>query len=566
MDPFGGWIYWDRVPRAELSSVEVFRGGESNLYGSDALGGVIQFVTRVPAGRAFSVDTSYGNQNTPDLSAWAGTSIARWDFEAATDMSRSDGYILVPSSERGAVDTAANAKHATVDAGIGYHISENGRAFLRGTFFDESRHNGTPLQTNSTGTGAGIAGMNATIGSHDSVLARAFGQVQGYDQVFSAIAANRNQESLTDLQHVPSQAAGGSFQWNHELKNQTLIGGLDLEEVIGTSDEQLFSSTTGFHFANNISGGRQRSTGLFGEDIFRIANKWSIIAGARWDDWSNFNGSSVRISLPSAKALGAVFPNRSDTSFSPRVSVMRNFAGNLALWVAGYRAFRAPTLNELYRSFRQGNAVTNDNPLLRPERLTGAEAGVRAALFDNKFESRATFFWADLVDPVTNVTISTTPTLITRERENLGRTRSLGTELDGIVHLPHSMQLSAGYQFTHAYVVSSTQSLVGKLVPEVPGHQLTWEARYWDPSRLMVSLQGRYSSSQFDDDLNTLILGRYYVMDVYAARGLARGLVAYVAVENLFNQRYAFAIAPPVQQLASPTLARVGIRYNFPSR
>src|SRR5439155_23759403 len=32
VDPFGGWIYWDRLPRAELSSIEVFRGGESNLY------------------------------------------------------------------------------------------------------------------------------------------------------------------------------------------------------------------------------------------------------------------------------------------------------------------------------------------------------------------------------------------------------------------------------------------------------------------------------------------------------------------------------------------------------
>ncbi|HUK47903.1 MAG TPA: TonB-dependent receptor plug domain-containing protein, partial [Terriglobales bacterium] len=73
VDPFGGWVYWDRVPRAELSSVEVFRGGESNLYGSDALGGVIQFLTRVPSGPALSVDMSYGNENTPDLSVFAGT-------------------------------------------------------------------------------------------------------------------------------------------------------------------------------------------------------------------------------------------------------------------------------------------------------------------------------------------------------------------------------------------------------------------------------------------------------------------------------------------------------------
>ena len=157
--------------------------------------------------------------------------------------------------------------------------------------------------------------------------------------------------------------------------------------------------------------------------------------------------------------------------------------------------------------------MTNNNPLLTAERLTGAETGLRAATFHQKFESRGTMFWADVVNPVTNVTLSSAPTLITRQRQNLGRIRSLGAELDGVVHLSNSIQISAGYQFTHAYVENSTQSLVGKLVPEVPKHQLTWEARYWNPTRIMLSVEGRFASSQFDDDMNTLVLGRYYVMD-----------------------------------------------------
>src|SRR5215467_3555276 len=150
VDPFGGWVYWDRVPSAELSSIEVFRGGASNLYGSDALGGVVQFLTQTPEAPAMSMDLSYGNENTPDLSAWGGTAVGRWDFGAAADMSRSDGYILVAPSQRGLVDTAANAKHATIDGSLGYRFSDSSRAFLRGTFFEESRQNGTPLQINST--------------------------------------------------------------------------------------------------------------------------------------------------------------------------------------------------------------------------------------------------------------------------------------------------------------------------------------------------------------------------------------------------------------------------------
>jgi outer membrane receptor protein involved in Fe transport len=566
VDPFGGWVFWDEVPRTELSSIEVFRGGESNLYGSDALGGVIQMLTRVPSGPAFSIDTSYGTENTPDLSAWGGTKISRWDFGSGVDMSRTDGYTLVPPSERGLVDTDANSRHATVDAGAGYQLSENGRAFLRGTFFDESRNNGTSLQKNSTGIGAGTAGVNSSVGDHDSFFARISGQVEGYDQTFSSIASNRNSEALTDVQHVPSQEVDGAVQWNHELKKQTLIGGIDVQEVMGASDEQLISATSGFHFANNIAGGKQRSTGIFGEDIYRINDRWTVIAGARWDDWSNFDGNTVRITLPSATAAGQSFPNRNETSFSPRLSVMRNLGSNAGVWVSGYRAFRAPTLNELYRSFRQGSALTENNPALTAERLTGAEAGVRATAFNQKFESRATAFWADIVNPVTNVTLSSTPALTTRERENLGRIRSLGGELDGVLHLSSTMQLSAGYQFTHAYVESSTESLVGKRVPEVPQHQLTWEARYWNPTRIMLSVEGRYATSQFDDDLNTLVLGPYFVMDVFAGRQFRGGIVGYAAIENVLNDRYAVAFSLPVQNLGPPILARVGIRYDFPRR
>lgn len=568
VDPFGGWVYWDRMPRAELSSVEVVRGGASSLYGSDAMGGVVQFLTRVPEQPSMSADISYGTENTPDLSLWAGTAVSRWDMSGAIDMSRSDGYILVPASQRGLVDTNANSKHATVDASLGYRISDSSRAFLRGSFFEESRNNGTAVQVNSTGTGFGVAGINTEVGSHDWISARVFGQAQGYDQSFSAIAVDRNSEHLTNLQHVPSQQVGGGAQWNHLFRSHTLIAGADLQETIGASDENLFSSTTGVQFATNIAGGRQRAGGIFGQDIYRIADKWTIIAGLRWDDWNNFDASNVRIAIPSGLPTGTLFADRSATAFSPRVSILRALGKNVSASISGYRAFRAPTLNELYRSFRLGSITTNSNPLLTAERSTGAEAGIRQTSFNRKLEIRGDVFWTDIVDPVTNVTINTT----TRERENLGRTRSIGAELDGSVRVNDSFQFSAGYQYTHATVVNSVSTLVGLNIPEVPRHSLTWEARYWNPSRVMLSVQGRYSSLQYDDDLNTLPLRQYFVLDFYAGKMLRRGLVAYVAAENLFNQRYDVTLSPPVaagalplENLGPPILARIGLRFDFPS-
>jgi len=82
----------------------------------------------------------------------------------------------------------------------------------------------------------------------------------------------------------------------------------------------------------------------------------------------------------------------------------------------------------------------------------------------------------------------------------------------------------------------------------------------------MVSVEGRYASSQFDDDLNTFVLGRYYVMNLFAGRQFRGGLVGYAAIENVLNERYAVAIASPIQNLGPTILARIGVRYDFPAR
>jgi outer membrane receptor protein involved in Fe transport len=573
VDAFGGWVYWDRVPRASLANVEVFRGGASNLYGSDALGGVVQFMTRQPERPAFTLETSYGNERTPDLSFWTGTRAGKWDLSFASEMFHTDGYIVVPTWQRGSVDRAANSEDATVDLTIGHQLGDKGRVFARGSFYTEFRNNGTPVQTNDTRMGEGAIGVDQQFGRSDSLTFRAYGQVQGYDQRFSSIAADRNSESLTDLQYVPEQVGGGAAQWTHFLgKHQTLIAGVDLMEVMGASDEQLFS--TGTHTRNNASGGRQRIVGWFGEDLVRI-DDWTVILAGRFDDWNNFSASSICTPVAgTCTSPSALYPSRSDFAFSPRLSVLRTLSRNVSLTGSMYRAFRAPTLNELYRSFRLANVLTLNNPNLNAERLTGAEAGVNITALQRRLDLRGTFFWSDIVDPVENVTIDPTASPVLRQKENLGRIRSRGIELDGVVHLSRDIQISAGYDFTAATVVHYTVpagevSLLGNKVAQVPRNVFTWEARYWNPSRIMLSVQGRFVGNQFDDDQNEYPLGRFYTMDLQIGRNITRNLEVFAAAENLTDERYNVANTPTANgslfNIGPPLLYRIGLRLNFPA-
>lgn len=566
-DPFGGWIYWARIPQEEVADVEVVRGGISSLYGSNALGGVIQFRSRQEEAPGFSLETSYGSEETPDLTFQTGGQHGPWDAAVSADFFRTDGYVLVPVEDRGSVDTPANARHADLDLMLGRTFGEHTRIFGRGSYFTEARHNGTPVQTNDTQIGQGVLGIDTQLGSAGPISLRLFGDMQGYDQNFSSVAADRMSESLTDAQHVPAEQLGGSASWSRGLgSRQTLVAGLDTQEVMGWSDESIFNS--GNHLRDTVAGGRQRTIGFYGEDVVRITPTWILTLGGRMDHWRNFDAASFRAPItPPGPATLTALTERSENAFSPRISLLHAVNSHVSLTAAMYRAFRSPTLNELYRPFRVGNVLTNANPDLAAERLTGAEAGANISALNNRLTLRGNFFWDDIVDPIANVTLSTTPSLITRQRQNLGRTRSRGVQIDATERLSSTVTVSGGYEFVDATVVQfpANTGLIGLRLPEVPRHQFTLQARYWNPRRLMLSVQGRYSSSQFDDDQNTLLLGQYFALDLIAGRSLGHGVEVFGAFENILNQRYDVALTP-VPNIGPPFLARIGLRLAFPHK
>jgi outer membrane receptor protein involved in Fe transport len=583
IDPFGGWVYWDRVARESLSNVEVVRGGGgASLYGSTAMGGVIQFRTRQPETTSVSASGSWGNENTPQLSLWAGTRLGPWNASAATDLFRTDGFILVPEGQRGTVDTPANSRHELTTLDLGRHFGDSSRVFIRGSYFDEGRHNGTAIQTNATQIGDFATGWNYDSTRMGTVSARLFALFESYDQTFSAVQSvhsTRDFESLTNHQRVPSQALGGSAQWSRPVgRAQTLVAGFEMREVHGSSNENLFKQDVNNNTipnGMNLSGGRERTARVFGEDILQLGPRLIANLSLGYDHWSDFGARRIHINADGTSSLTS-YADRSSDALNPRASLLYRLGHGTSLTASGYRAFRAPTLNELYRSFRQGNAVTQNNPALRAERLTGVEGGVRQNLLGNRLNLRATFFWNDITNAIVNVTKSKDPQtgLITRQKLNVSRILSTGLNLDGEFRVTGNFQIAGGYQYTHAVVSSYTPppepvglnpSLTGNWIPQVPHQQFTLQARYVNPKVITATVQGTFVGQQFDDDLNSLLLDRFFTVDLYLGRSLGHGLEVFGAAENVFNQRYNVALTP-VPNLGPPVLARVGLRYQFPSR
>lgn len=555
-DPFGGWIFWGRVPIRSIERIEVVRGGASELYGSSALSGVVQMVRRAPAARAGAdADVSAGTLTTRDAAVFASGRSGAWAGTLSAEAFSTGGYVPVAAEERGPVDSEASSRHSGADLSVERRI-ESARMFLRGSLYEESRGNGTPLQTNDVHLGQVSAGSDF-MACKASITLRGFATDERFHQTFTSIAPDRASERLIRLQTVPADAEGLSAQASLPAGPHLLVLGAEARRAQGESREQVPGAAPSFVTA----GGRQMTAGAFIEDILTLGEKWTWTAGVRFDAWGNRDGRSVSDSA--AAHAETRFADRDETAWSPRVSGLFHASRTITLTASAYGSFRAPTLNELYRSFRVGNVSTTANPDLASERLRGVEAGLSLEPAGSPVRVRAVLFWMEVRDAIGNRTLSSTPSLVTRRRENFGTTRSRGVEIDADARW-RKFTLTAGYLFSDASVISAPASpdLLGARVPQVPRHQGTLQVA-WRAGALTAALAARSGGRQFEDDQNLLPLRGFLAADLFLS-GTFGIVEPYVSIENIANSRIE-AGRTPATTLAAPRSARVGARVRLGS-
>jgi Outer membrane receptor proteins, mostly Fe transport len=267
--------------------------------------------------------------------------------------------------------------------------------------------------------------------------------------------------------------------------------------------------------------------------------KFVLSGGVRLDHWREYSAYSDTRPLNSLITNRTILPDRDETAVSPRISAL--FRLNSAISITGNfsKGFRQPTLNELYRSFRVGNVLTVANAGLRAERATTGEAGVLVSEFTDRLYVRAVAFCTVIDQPVSNVTLASTPALITRQRQNLGQTRSCGLEAESQFRVRRDLTLSAGYLFVDARVTNfpADRSLESLRVPQVATNQFTFQARYDNARIANIALQLRAAGEQFDDDQNIFRLAGFATVDVFASRRIDRSLEIYIAAENILNDK-----------------------------
>jgi len=562
-DPIGGWIHWQEQPELAIGSVELVRGGASDLYGSSAIGGVINVIPVRPASQQAELRSSYGAQGTYDDSLLLQAKRGPWGVLTSSGLIGTNGFIQEAPSQRGPVDVASNV-HSQNALLIGEHDRGSLRLFARGNGFNELRHNGTPYQMNATrliryATGADWQGPR-----NASLVARFYGSSERYRQTFSSLsnvpnAANptcsfRCGETPTKFAYIPVNELGATAHWSQPLgAGFLLVAGADVHDVRFWDREQSYTGTAAL---TNLRD-HQRDSAAWIEALW-VHGAWTLAASGRMDWFQNYDARQLTWTRSTWTPSATQPPQRNENIFDPRLGLSRKLSPHWAVSASGFRAFRAPTPSELYRATQVGNKLTNPNGNLLSERATGWETALSTEWSWGTV--RSSYFLTQVNRPIVAVTINPTSSPILLSRQNLGQIESRGVALD-FEFAPRSwLAVDGGYQYAHATVSRGSQDL-GNWIPEVARNMATLNLRAFKPKLGALTLQSRLSGRQFDDDANAFMLHGYFRLDAYASHNFGKHIELFAAGENLLDRQIE-ASKTPTTTLATPRTARIGFQFQ----
>ena len=526
-DPFGNWVYWNRLPATSIRSAEIARGATSPLYGSSALGGTIQLIPRAPEERTVDARLQFGNRGTYDADVFASHRSDDWAFIASGRVFDTDGYIPLAETGdegeplRGTVDRPMKTKFQTFLGRLEYrdfHVGVN--------IYDEERNNGTVAQVNESDILLVETGYDTDTWSFNF-----YGQKQELRSQFSRVLTGRDREIPFGITRFPSVGFGSAFSMRTPIGIQW---GVDWRYVSWDPDDDIDGNNETQNFA-----------GAFAQYVFTLGDRVDLLVGGRVDLYQNTSTQGT---------------------FNPRAGVTFRATDNATVRASVYRGFRAPSLNELNRPFRVGNVVTTANNELIEEYLWGGEAGVDLHPTRDVLV-RLNAFYNRLLDAVANQTLcvgpdpvsdadcsGNRPGTILRQRQNIGSATVVGLEAAVNYNFARVWTARGSYLFSNAINDDTDLRL-----PQVAKNQGNLGIGYDGPFQLTADL--RLVGDAFENDLNDIVLPSYALLDLSVRVPVAPKLRIYVAIENLFDEEYAVR-ADPLPLLGPPRTVHGGIELS----
>jgi outer membrane receptor protein involved in Fe transport len=561
-DPFFGYIQWNRIPLDNIDHVEVVRGGGSPLWGNTAMGGVVNVITKAPQSDQFEVSAAGGSYGGYDGSLYGAYHAADWlTLSLNTALTGTQGYQTTPPSWtsfgsqnlRSPVYTPTSNQARNVGLRGDFRAAPDIKGFFDITYGEDKQILSTPIGLDKQRIWTYSGGLTKSFGEGASLAATFFHDDNNF------VTNNPHLLSFTtefnSNVHTSTASDNGASlifmqEWNGWLRRVN-IGG-DFHQISGHDLANYYAPSGQLAAPTIIGGGDQLFLAGFAQAQLEPIDALEILASLRYQYYQSSNGVDT---FPPGFAS---IPDVNKYRFTPRVDARYRLDEAFALRSAYYQSFRAPTLDQLYRTYADTTAgIFEGNPFLKPETLEGEEVGVdynlpglrsQFTLYTSKITNLISqrnldpLEFPDILgvdcgfDPVAFTFLSCTRNI------NAASALARGFEAEATWQIGGGFSSEWTYTYADSHYTANPvdPTAVGNRLEGVPMHNASASLTYADESGWQAAAVLRYISKSYGDahPEDGLIQNSHLVVDVSGSYPLSPHVQAFVRAQNLFDTRY----------------------------
>jgi iron complex outermembrane recepter protein len=347
---------------------------------------------------------------------------------------------------------------------------------------------------------------------------------------------------------------------DHSIDIGYHIDGYQLRSSTNSTADWTVNQKGGLLTASN---GNTQTQALYIQDKWQISPLWSLTLGGRQEYWEAHEGSNYN-STSTPKLTN--YSDKSDAKFSPKASLNYEPVPAWGFRAAFGKAYRFPSVNELYQQLTSGTNAIQNNPNLKPEEIFSAELTAERRFLNGLV--RVSFFnehkYDALLSQTTAVTTNCPSAGVGKEQctyiQNVDHIRTYGAELSTQWQnvFVSGLDLNANATFIDGKVLQDTltPANAGKNAPRLPKQLYKAVATYHVDNNLTLSLAGRYSGRQYilldNSDTNPetyKAASQFLFVDAKASYKFKDRWTASLGVDNIFNDQ-AYVSHPYPQRTA----------------
>ena len=480
MSPGDGQVDFNEISLSNIERIEVLRGPASSMYGSSAVGGVVNIVTKRGTEKMQTeFTTKFGSFATKQVSLSHGYKIDDFDYFLSYDYLASHGH----RDNSNYLSNAVNTK-------LGYQINQDHRLQFSGGYYNSELGIPGKLSWHTN---------NRKQESFDRYV----------DFAYQGKVLDGQELSLKLFHNIDRLEYYNTITPLDKETNQCKLYGIDSHYSHSFSDN--FRLGFGFtHQNNKINSSTTRKhsyhfEGLYLESEIDLWDRLNLKSGLRLDDYSTFGDY-----------------------LSPSVSLSFWLTKKVKLHSLAAKSFRAPTLYDLYWPWQDLEEYTQEgNPDLSPEKAISFEAGI-TNYFSDKFKLGLTLFktkYKGLIDWAHDAAEHHTP-------ENVAAAVTEGAELEAEFILRDRLKANFNYTYLEAKNLSTKKWLTYR-----PRHLYKLRLLY-SPFCWEMGVSASYKTKVFDNKTNTRSLKHYFIMDLDFSYKISDNTKLFFEIKNLFDLNY----------------------------